>query len=111
MKPAPRADHRSEPGFYAWKAPSFGCCAVCGVDGLLIRHHCVTENRVRREGGNPYDLRNALGLGAWCPCHRQHHSSAAKLPLSSVPPAAIAFAVELLGQDAAEAYMHRYYAA
>lgn len=113
MRERPPADHRAEPGYRQWHAPVYGPCAVCGLRGRLVRHHVITEQLVRREGGAPWELANCilLGYGDRCGCHRLHHRALAKLPLSLVPAAAIAFAVELLGAGPAEAYLHRYYAA
>lgn len=106
--PQPRFD---EPGREEWKRPHWGRCALCGERGLLIRHHVVLEQHVRAEFGNPYDLRNALPLGAYCRCHRLHHQAAARIPRSAIPPAAVEFAVELLGPERAELYLARYYSA
>lgn len=39
-----------------------------------------------------------------------HHHAVRRLPVSKVPPAAVEFAVELLGTNAAQLYLHRYYA-
>lgn len=111
LRVVPPADHRGEPGYEQWKTPSFGRCAVCGDRGMLERHHVVTERHVREAGGDPWDLRNALGLGVWCRCHRDHHGGARRLPASKIPMAAIEFAIELLGAGRADAYIDRYYAA
>lgn len=108
-KPGP--DRRAEPGRGAWKSPVVGECAACGRRGLLLRHHVVLEQHVRAAGGDPWDLRNALALGYYaCRCHRDHHHAVRRIPLSCVPPEAIAFAVELLGVAAADSYLARYYA-
>ena len=60
LRGRPRVDHSSEAGYREWKAAMTGECAACGKRGLLLRHHVVTEQTVRREGGDPYDLRNAM---------------------------------------------------
>jgi hypothetical protein len=66
---------------------------------------------VRREHGDPWDLRDSLELGRYCACHRRHTSAVARLSLVIVPAAAIAFAVQLLGEHQAAAYLARFYAA
>lgn len=106
----PGPDRRSEPGYRAWHTPAHGPCAACGTRGLLLRHHVVLEQTVRREGGDPWDLANALALGYYgCACHRQHHHATRRLPLAIVPPAAVAFAQALLGEARAADYLARYY--
>lgn len=84
---------------------------MCGIYGLLLRHHVVTEQHVRREGGDPWALANSLGLGYRCGCHRLHHAAIERIPASKLTPASIEFAIELLGAAAADAYFDRYYAA
>lgn len=102
--------HTDEPGYRAWHAAVWGRCAVCDQPGRLIRHHVVLEQHVRAAGGAPYDLRNALPLGYYaCSCHRDHHHAVRRLPLARVPPAAVEFAIELLGEPAAIDYLARYY--
>lgn len=111
LRSRPALKRYDEPGYRAWKAPVTGCCEACGARGLLLRHHVVTEAHVRAAAGNPWDLRNAMALGYYaCACHRQHHHAVRRLSLSVVPAAAIAFASELLGDQAAGEYLRRYYA-
>lgn len=110
LAPARPADRTGEPGYREWHTPSFGRCGVCGKPGLLIRHHVVLEQHVRAAGGDPWDLRNALRLGAHCPCHRAHHGSSRRIPAARIPPAAIEFALALFGAELADAYFDRYYA-
>lgn len=69
----------------------------------------VLEQHVRAAGGDPWCLRNSLCLGMHCRCHREHHSAARKLPVSLIDASALAFMVELLGEDGAECYLERYY--
>jgi hypothetical protein len=78
-----------------------------------MRHHVALEQHVRREGGDPWDQRNAMLLGVFCRCHGDHHApnGQRKLPLRKVPPAAVRFAVDLMGQDRAVEYLSRHYAA
>ncbi len=109
LRPRPPLDHRSEPGYAAWHAPIFGVCSVCGQRGPLERHHVVGEQVVRRERGDPYDLRNSLELGRYCACHRRHTSAVARLPVSVLRSEHLAFMVELLGEDRAALYVVRYY--
>jgi hypothetical protein len=108
-KPAP--DHSGEPGFREWHQVLRGPCAICNRVGSLLRHHVVTENHVRQMGGDPWDLRNALLVGIWCPerCHSRHHSAFRRIELAVLPGEAIAFAVELLGDARAAQYLERYY--
>jgi hypothetical protein len=51
----------------------------------------------------------ALGYYA-CRCHRDHHHAVRRLPRSALPPEAIAFAAELLGEQQGADYLARYYA-
>lgn len=105
-------DHRGEPGYDAFKTWVYGECAGCGERMLCLRHHVVTEQRVRAEGGDPWDLRNSVLIGAGydCACHRSHHHVTRRLPLSKVPPEAREFARELLGEAAADDYLADHYA-
>ena len=107
-KPTPRVDHRGEPGWRDWHQPIWGNCAVCSQPGRLERHHVVLEQHVRAAGGDPWDTRNALELGRYCRCHRDHHQAARRISLKHVPDQAVAFASELLGEGAG-AYLSRYY--
>jgi 5-methylcytosine-specific restriction endonuclease McrA len=101
---------RSELGQAAWKAPRWGACEVCSRPGRLQRHHVVTERHVRQvRGGDPWDARNAMELCA--ACHADHHHGTRRLPLARVPDDALAFAVDLLGEHQAAAYLARHYAA
>lgn len=101
----------SGPGRSEWKAPVYGYCAACGKHGLLLRHHVILEQHVRTAGGDPWDLRNSMTLGYYaCACHRDHHHAVRRLPLAKVPDVAIAFAVELLGEERAADYLARFYA-
>lgn len=106
----PPVDHSGEPGYRAWHAPIFGCCAVCSQPGRLVRHHVVTERHVREAGGDPFDMRNSLALGMHCRCHRDHHGAARRLPLAKLPGDAVDFCTELYGEGAGD-YLARYYAA
>lgn len=103
-----------EAGRLAFKTIGSGRCAGCQKLGIVRRHHLITENHVRRAGGNPWDQRNAIWIGIeglTCDCHEHHHNASHRLPVTVVTAAAREFAVELLGADAAAAYFARYYAA
>ena len=106
------AQRRAEPGYFAWHRARQGVCAICGESGLVFRHHVVLEQHVRTEHGDPWNRANSLDIGAWCEagCHELHHSAAKRIPRSKIPPAAIDFAVELLGEARTSAYLARYYA-
>ena len=125
---SPRKRQRpQEPGEREWKRERHGVCAACGARGKIILHHAVREQDVRRlaspqqiAAGIVYDLRNAIGLGApyamggnpACQCHANHHSrgiSDRRLPLSLVPESARQFAIELMGHEAAWAYLEAHY--
>ncbi len=113
LRTRPPADRRDEPGWRLWHAPVWGECAVCGKRDRLVRHHVVTEQKVRREGGGPWDLRNSIGIGIGyvCVCHRDHHNHPIRrIALSKVSVEAIEFAVELLGEPQATDYLRRTYA-
>jgi hypothetical protein len=84
----------------------------------LVRHHVVKEQVVRRMGGDPWDFRNALEIGAprvWggrCGCHDGHHHPGVKdtrIPVDKLSPENVRFARELLGDDAAELHLRRHY--
>lgn len=118
LRPSPASRRKAraklaEPGRAAWKAAHSGRCEGCGRRGPLVRHHVVEEQDVRRYGGDPWDLRNAMELGRYCRCHADHHApnGRGKLPLARVPRAAVEFAVLLVGEDRAVNYLRRHYAA
>lgn len=111
LRPQPPAERRSDPGWREWHEPTYGRCEACGAAGLLIRHHVVLEQHVRSHGGDPWDLANSLLLGAYaCRCHSEHHAATRRLSLALLPDAALAFAVDLLGEQPAAIYLRRYYA-
>jgi hypothetical protein len=93
-----------------WKSRS-GRCAVCGRRGRVVFHHIITEQHVRREGGDPWDFRNALPLGVYCRCHGRHHNAHVRISMRVIPDAALVFARELMGEDRAIDYWCRYYGA
>ena len=119
LRPSKRALERrreklAEPGRAEWKTPPpNGKCEGCGKRGPRIRHHVVREQDVRREGGDPWDLDNAMLLGRFfvCRCHDDHHApnGRRKLPLAKVPSAARGFAARLMGEDRALTYLLKHY--
>lgn len=111
LLPKPAPDRSGEPGYRQWKAPVTGPCQVCGTVGRLVRHHVILEQHVRALGGDPYDLRNSLLIGAGyvCRCHREHHGACRRIPRCRLSAAAVEFAVELLGPEGGEDYLERYY--
>lgn len=112
LRSKPRTDHSSEPGYDTFKRWVWGECAGCGKRMLCLRHHVLTERLVRREGGDPWDLRNSVLIGAGydCACHKAHHHATRRLPRSKVPAEAVEFAIELLGEARAADYLARHYA-
>ena len=109
LRTVPPADRRAEPGYREWHQPMYGLCSCCGERGSLERHHVVREQDVRREHGQPWDLRNSVMLGRWCPCHRDHHTGAHRLPASLLTVPNLEFMVELLGEHGAADYVVRHY--
>jgi hypothetical protein len=96
----------------AWKASHNGPCGVCGRRQPLLRHHVIYEQHVRKAGGDPWNLRNALDVGLLCDCHRKHHASGpgrVPIPLGKIPTAAVEFAADLFGKARARLYFDRYY--
>jgi 5-methylcytosine-specific restriction endonuclease McrA len=71
-------------------------------------HHVVYAQHVRLEGGDEWDVRNAMRLCT--DCHDRHHSGARRLAADVLPPAAVAFAHALLGERAID-YLRTYYPA
>lgn len=78
-----------------------GCC------GSLELHHGVYKQHVRAAGGDVFDPRNALTLGA--ECHSLHHARVHVFPLAALPDAVYEFAVELFGAQKAYEYLKRRY--
>jgi 5-methylcytosine-specific restriction endonuclease McrA len=75
----------------------------------LHLHHVVYLQALRREGVDLWDPRNAMTLCATC--HAKHHHRTRIIPISALPEAAVRFAVQLMGEDRAAAYLARRYAA
>ena len=95
-----------------FKRVVWGYCPVCGTEGRIRRHHVLTEQAVRREGGDPWDLRNSLWIGCefTCQCHANHHAASHKIPLALVSDDAIEFVRDLLGFERALMFFARAYA-
>lgn len=110
LRAVPPPDRTSEPGYREWHAPVYGRCAVCGERGRLVRHHVVMAQHCQAEGADPWDLRNSMGLGMHCRCHRAHHAAAERIRVACLPDAAIDFCVDVFGPGAG-AYLSRYYSA
>lgn len=95
---------------YLWKQPVAGPCQ-CGCDRFslrLQRHHVVYEQHVRADHGNVWALENSMLLHEHC--HAKHHNAVRRIPLESVPDAALQFAIDLMmGEDRAILYFARYY--
>jgi hypothetical protein len=100
------------PGQAQWRAAAAAVrrCESCGARrGPFQLHHVVYRAEVRRRRGDQYDL--ADGMGLCLSCHQDHHARTRPIPLAALPPAAVAFAVRLMGEDAAGVYLARRYAA
>lgn len=104
-----RISRQREPGYAEWHEPRSGRCAICGKPGLLLRHHVLYEQHVRREGGDPWDLRNSMDVGRYCTCHADHHAAVRRIPVRLIPQDAQDFIIELLGSARAALYVARYY--
>jgi 5-methylcytosine-specific restriction endonuclease McrA len=102
---------RGHGGTKEWRAAKRARCAKCGRGnreggGPLHLHHVVYEQHAIREGGERFDVRNAMTL---CnSCHRRHHLRTEPVHVVLVPDAAIAFAAEIMGGGAYN-YFQRYY--
>lgn len=79
-----------------------------GVPAGHHRHHVVYRQHVRVAGGDQWDLANSMILSETV--HYRHHSRVDVVPLGDLPASAIAFAVDLFGQDGAYSYLRRQYA-
>lgn len=114
--PLKRRVHRkpaeATPERYAFKEVVWGHCEVCKAIGFVRRHHIVREQHVRLEGGDCWNVDNALWVGVdfTCRCHDLHHNASRRIPLSLVPLRAVAFAEGLYGLERARDYLSREYA-
>lgn len=106
-----RAGVRDREGERRWYAALGRECShpSCpGRCGVLVLHHIVYRQAVRRAGGDEWDPRNALTLGNGC--HSSHHRRGSRIvPLASLPDSAFVFAVDTLAAGAAYEYLRRRY--
>jgi hypothetical protein len=75
------------------------------------RHHVLERGWLVKNGFKRYefDLRNSMLLHPYC--HANHTSAHRRIPVESVPERALAFAVDLLGEDRAAMEIARRYGA
>lgn len=86
-------------------------CAACGYLGSPSRHHIVYRRDLVAHGIEPtvfHDPRNLVWLCT--ACHQRQDSATQALALRMLPDAALQFAVEVLGADAARDYMTSHHA-
>lgn len=106
---------RATPGGYSaaeWRAAAAqgSRCESCGTRrGPFHFHHVTYRQEVRRRKGDQNDPANGMTLCR--SCHSGHHTRKRPIPLVKIPAAALAFAVRLMGEDAARTYLARRYAA
>lgn len=99
----------------AWSEPKAGWCKCggCGDPGryelYLENHHVVTRSKLKQIGREDvlFDQRNSMRLAKHC--HELHTGHARKIRIEVVPVAAVAFAVEVLGEGGAWAYFQAHY--
>lgn len=105
-----RAGSRDRAGERRWYAALGRLCAgPCDSHlGRLALHHVVYRQTVIREGGDPWDPRNAFTICA--SGHARHHHRTRPIPLAALPDSAYEFAADLLGAEAAFNYLTRRYA-
>lgn len=114
LRSRPKRVDLTDPARVAWKTSQSGWCQ-CGCDrfSLHLEKHHVTERQTVVREGRPdleWDPRNGMYLAPIC--HARHTSAMRRIPLPSVPDAAVAFAVELFGSDLRAAqYLARFYQA
>jgi ribosomal protein S14 len=83
-------------------------CQHCRRRRGVHRHHVVSEQHVRRAGGDPWDPANRMLLCLIC--HAAHTAAVWRLRVARIPDAALAFAVDLFGDERRAAdYFQRYY--
>lgn len=98
-----------------WRNAKGNRCEVPGCPNprpgkrRLHLHHVVTRQVIRRNRGDQWDP--AVGMTVCDSCHSKHHHRTRPIPRSAVPAAAVAYAVQLMGEDRAEDYIARYYSA
>lgn len=112
LRSRPKKLTRTEAEF-AWKDHGPGWCQ-CGCDRFSMhreRHHVLERSWLKQNGfgKHQWDIRNSMLLAP--ACHANHTSAFRRIPLESVPEAALAFAVDLLGEDRAALEIARRYGA
>lgn len=84
-------------------------CACCGKRSVYPHgHHVVLARHVRQRGGDVWDLRNHLTLAQDCHLNHHHGGDRQRVPQTALRAENVAFAHELLGEDA-EDYLNRHY--
>jgi hypothetical protein len=110
LRSRPKKPNRTEAAF-DWKDHGPGYCE-CGCDRFSLhreRHHVLERGWLVKNGFGryEYDQRNSMMLHPHC--HANHTSAHRRIPIESVPEAALAFAVDLLGEDRAALELSRRY--
>lgn len=110
LRSRPKKPTRTE-AEYAWKDHGPGYCQ-CGCDRYALRrerHHIIERSWLVKNGYGRYefDQRNSMLLHPLC--HARHTSAFRRIPIEAVPEAALAFCVELLGEDRAALELTRRY--
>jgi hypothetical protein len=79
-------------------------------DRCWTSHHVVYKQHLIAEKA-PDLFPPADAMRLCVDCHAAYHARSLRLPADVLPPAAVAFAIELLGRERAAAYFARYYGA
>ena len=107
-RPRPGEDYLARA---AWKEPRSGFCTCgCGRFSMhLERHHVVEAQRIKQEGRWDllWRLDNSMLLHPTC--HARHTAAFRRIRIEYVPAPALQFALELLGEGPAAAYIERHY--
>jgi 5-methylcytosine-specific restriction endonuclease McrA len=102
---------RTDPDFIAWKIPHGGYCQCqCGTFSMhLERHHVLPLSTLKQLGrlDVAWDLANSMLLAPVC--HARHTNAVRRIPLEMVPEAAVAFVVDVLGEDRSVLFFARFY--
>lgn len=112
LRQRPKKVSRTESEFL-WKQTVSGFCQ-CGCSRFslrLERHHVLDAQFLKRERhtAHLWDQRNSMLLHPLC--HARHTNAFRRIPIEAVPEAALAFAVDLLGEDRAAVEIARRYGA
>lgn len=87
-----------------WRAPE------CAHHARGHAHHVLYEQHAKLEGANAHDARNAMHICSGCHYAHHHRTDGHIIPATDIPPAALEYLIEVLGEDRADAYLARYYA-